>query len=94
MQNSAVSNRKIKQGVVISNKMHKTLIVRVDRKFRHPQYDKIVTARKKYYAHTEQDDFKVGDVVEICETRPISKLKRWRVTKLIKRPMTVQEIMV
>ena len=66
-------------GVVVSDKMQKTVVVKVDRKFRHPQYDKVVERSKKYYAHNEMDNVKVGDRVTIEETRPLSKLKRWRV---------------
>lgn len=72
-------NRKVQKGIVVSNKMQKTVVVKVERTFRHPQYDKVVTRAKKFYAHCEATDLKIGDVVEIVETRPISKLKRWRV---------------
>lgn len=73
------ATRKTKQGVVVSNKMQKTVVVRVDRTVRHPRYDKIITRSKKYYAHDEESCAKEGDVVTIMETRPLSKLKRWRV---------------
>ena len=72
-------NRRTKQGVVVGNKMGKTVIVRVDRTMRHPKYDKVVSRRKKYYAHDESDSLEVGAKVEIIETRPLSKTKRWRV---------------
>lgn len=71
------SNRRIKQGVVVSNKMTKTIVVNVARTMRHPKYEKIVTVNKKYYAHCENPDVKVGDTVRIMESRPLSKLKRW-----------------
>jgi small subunit ribosomal protein S17 len=71
-------NRKVQNGVVVSNKMQNTVVVKVDRTFRHPQYGKVVTRGKKYYAHTETA-LNVGDEVKIMETRPLSKLKRWRV---------------
>ncbi|MBS0622893.1 MAG: 30S ribosomal protein S17 [Verrucomicrobia bacterium] len=71
--------RRKKRGVVVSNKMDKTLVVRVDRTLRHPQYDKVITCAKKYYAHDENNTYHAGDKVEIMETRPLSKLKRWRV---------------
>ena len=71
--------KKTLQGIVVSDKMQKTVVVKVDRKLRHPKYDKVVVRSKKYYAHNEIDDVKVGDEVTIVETRPISKLKRWRV---------------
>jgi small subunit ribosomal protein S17 len=75
------STRKVKQGTVVSNKMEKTVVVRVDRTMRHPQYKKVVTVGKKYYAHYDNPEkpLKEGDVVTIMETRPLSKLKRWRV---------------
>lgn len=75
------SGRKIKQGLVVSNKMQKTVIVRVEKTMRHPQYGKVVTRFKKYHAHYDQPDkpLKEGDKVTIQETRPLSKLKRWRV---------------
>ena len=74
--------RKVKTGVVVSNKMAKTVVVRIERTFRHPKYDKVIRMGKKYYAHDEQSqEFKVGDLVTIVECRPISKLKRWRVVR-------------
>ncbi|MEL7432010.1 MAG: 30S ribosomal protein S17 [Chlamydiota bacterium] len=73
--------RKTLQGEVISNKMAKTAVVKVTRKMRHPRYQKLVESRKKYYAHVETGSCKVGDLVTIVETRPISKLKRWRVVE-------------
>jgi small subunit ribosomal protein S17 len=78
-------NRKVKQGVVVSDKMQNTVVVKVDRKFRHPQYEKVVIRSKKYYAHDESGKVKMGDVVEIKETRPLSKLKRWRVTSVVEK---------
>lgn len=72
-------SRKVKKGVVVSNKMQKTVVVKVERTFSHPKYGKIVTRGKKYYAHNESCDLQVGDEVKIMETRPLSKLKRWRV---------------
>ncbi len=69
-------------GIVVSDKMQKTVVVRVDRKFRHPKYDKILVRSKKYYAHNEVEGVKIGDEVTIVETRPLSKLKRWRVVEV------------
>lgn len=71
-------------GVVSSNKMQKTVVVKVERMIEHPRYKKIVKRFSKFYAHTEIP-LKVGDTVEIEETRPLSKLKRWRVRRVIKR---------
>lgn len=74
--------KKVRTGVVVSNKMAKTAVVRVHRRFRHPQYGKVVESSKKYYAHDEQaETLNVGDIVTIIETRPMSKLKRWRVER-------------
>lgn len=72
------SRRKTQKGVVTSTKMQKTVVVKIERTFLHPQYSKVITRSKKVYAHSEQP-LKVGDVVVIEETRPLSKLKRWRV---------------
>lgn len=71
-------------GVVSSNKMQKTVVVKVERMIEHPRYKKIVKRFSKFYAHSEIP-LKVGDTVEIEETRPLSKLKRWRVRRVIKR---------
>jgi small subunit ribosomal protein S17 len=82
---AARSQRKERSGEVISNKMAKTIVVRVERRFRHPQFKKVVTSYKKFYAHDEKSEAKVGDVVKIEETRPLSKLKRWRLVQVIER---------
>lgn len=79
MEAEVRGNRKVKKGVVVSNKMEKTVVVKVQRTMRHPQYGKIVTRNKKIYAHNDLKPLEVGDVVEVVETRPLSKLKRWRV---------------
>lgn len=71
--------RNVKTGVVVSNKMQKTVVVKVDRTYRHPEYEKVITRAKKYYAHNESSLLNVGDTVKIEETRPLSRLKRWRV---------------
>lgn len=73
------NRRRQKQGVVTSNKMAKTVAVRVERTFRHPVFEKIVTRAKKYYAHVEGLNIEVGQTVVIESCRPLSKLKRWRV---------------
>jgi small subunit ribosomal protein S17 len=78
-------HRKERQGKVIANKMAKTIIVRVERRFPHPQYKKVITAYSKFYAHDEKGEAKVGDLVSIQETRPLSKLKRWRLTQIVER---------
>jgi small subunit ribosomal protein S17 len=73
------NRRKVRKGVVVSNKMQKTVVVRVDRTIRHPRYEKVIIRSKKYYAHDETNSARIGDVVTIMETRPLSKLKCWRV---------------
>jgi small subunit ribosomal protein S17 len=73
--------KRILQGVVVSDKQEKTVVVKVERRFTHPLLKKTVRRTKNYHAHDEAGDFKVGDVVSIEETRPISKLKRWIVVK-------------
>lgn len=79
MQQEQRGSRKIKKGIVVSNKMEKTVVVKVERTIRHPKYGKVVTRGKKYYAHNESAPLQIGDEVQIMETRPLSKLKRWRV---------------
>lgn len=79
MEDAERGNRRTKKGVVVSNKMQKTLVVKVERTFRHPQYGKVITRGKKYYAHYEGEPKQIGDEVTIKETRPLSKLKRWLV---------------
>lgn len=75
--------RKIKEGVVVSNKMNKTVVVRVERTLRHPLFEKVIMRSKKYYAHNDKEELNVGEKVRIIETRPLSKLKRWRVMEKI-----------
>jgi len=75
--------RKSRVGIVVSDKMDKTIVVAIVRKSTHPLYGKTVTLTKKYKAHDEENVAKVGDKVEITETRPISKDKRWRLVEVI-----------
>ena len=84
-QAAARARRKERVGEVISNKMTKTIIVRVERRFPHPRFKKVVTGYKKFYAHDEQSQAKVGDRVRIEETRPMSKTKRWRLVQVVER---------
>jgi small subunit ribosomal protein S17 len=90
----ARGNRKQRVGEVISNRMTKTIIVRVERRFPHPKYKKVVTGYKKLYAHDEQGDAKVGDRVRIEETRPLSKLKRWRLVEVVQRTTGIAPVAV
>lgn len=73
--------RREKIGVVSSDKMDKTVVVKVERTYRHPVYEKVITRFKKYYAHDESDSIKSGDKVLIKECRPYSKMKKWLVVK-------------
>jgi len=77
--------KRMLQGIVVSDKQDKTVVVRVERRFTHPVLKKTVRSSKKYYAHDESNEFSVGDVVWIEEHRPISKLKRWAVARGEKR---------
>jgi small subunit ribosomal protein S17 len=78
-------NRKERIGEVLSSKMAKTIIVRVQRRFPHPQFKKVVTTYKKLYAHDEKSEARAGDRVRIEETRPLSKTKRWRLVEIVQR---------
>jgi small subunit ribosomal protein S17 len=71
--------KRILEGVVVSDKMDKTIVVKVERRVQHPIYKKFIRRSKKYHAHDEANEFKPGDTVRIEETRPISKTKAWRV---------------
>jgi len=76
-------NRREVIGVVISNKMKNTVTVQVSRKLRHPKYQKVIERSKKYYAHDETNQLSIGQKVKLVETRPLSKLKRWRVIEAL-----------
>ena len=76
--------RKERMGVVVSDKMDKTITVRVDRAAHHPVYNKMVKQSKKYKVHDEKNTAKMGDIVRISETRPLSKTKRWRLVEVVK----------
>jgi small subunit ribosomal protein S17 len=79
------NSRKTRTGVVVSDKMDKTVVVVVERRYAHPLYGKQVTRSKKYHAHDENNEYNVGDTVRIMETRPLSKQKRWRVIEVVER---------
>ena len=78
-----------KVGQVVSTKMSKTIVVEVSRRVPHPLYKRIIGKRKKFYAHDEEGRAKLGDVVRIIECRPLSKLKRWRLTEVIRKAVQV-----
>ncbi len=77
--------RKVRSGEVVSTAMDKTIVVQIERIMRHPLYKKIIRRTNKLFAHDEENTCKVGDVVEVMETRPLSKRKRWRLVKVLKR---------
>ena len=81
MMNSG--NKKRLTGKVLDSKMQNTAIVEISRRFSHPLYKKYITKTKKYYAHDPKNDCKVGDIVNIIESKPMSKLKRWRVLSVV-----------
>jgi small subunit ribosomal protein S17 len=84
-----IGHKNEKVGEVISTKMAKTIVVEVTRRVAHPVYKRIVTQRKKFYAHDEQESAKIGDVVRIIECRPLSRLKRWQLGDVIRRVVQV-----
>src|SRR2546423_10893506 len=88
----ARGNRKERIGEVISNKMAKTITVRVERRFIHPRFRKVVTGYKKFYAHDEKSEAKVGDRVRIEETKPLSKTKRWRLVEVVEKSAGVAPV--
>ena len=77
------AKRKARQGVVVSDKMDKTIVVQVTRRIRHPVYGKEMLSSRKFHAHDEKNEAKTGDTVRIVETRPLSKLKRWRLVEVL-----------
>jgi len=85
-------HRKERVGNVVSDKMNKTIVVRVERRFRHPRFKKVVTAYSKFYAHDEKNEAKVGDRVRIQETRPLSKTKSWRLVEIVERNQEVAKV--
>ena len=89
---AARGKRKERVGEVISNKMTKTITVRVQCRFPHPRYKKVITGYKKLYAHDEKSEAKVGDRVRIEETRPLSKLKRWRLVEVVEKSSGVAQV--
>jgi len=76
-------HRKERVGEVVSDRMTKTIVVRLERRFRHPQFKKVVTSFKKLYAHDEKEEASIGDLVRIQETRPLSKTKCWRLVEIL-----------
>jgi small subunit ribosomal protein S17 len=87
--NDQVKNKRVEVGRVVSDKMTNTVTVLVERRVKHPLYGKVITRTAKYHAHVESGVAKEGDLVEIEETRPISKTKTWRVTKVLEQGVSV-----
>jgi small subunit ribosomal protein S17 len=83
--NTERNARKIREGLVVSNKMNQTAVIAVVERVRHAKYDKFVLRTKKLYAHDEANDVNVGDRVRVMEVRPMSKLKRWRIVQILER---------
>jgi small subunit ribosomal protein S17 len=79
------NKRKTREGTVVSNRMSKTIVVAVERRFQHPRYVKIIRRTSKLYAHDEKNQCQIGDKVKVIETRPLSKLKRWRLVKVLEK---------
>lgn len=79
------NNRKVLRGVVVSDKMTKTRVISVDHVISHKVYDKTLRRNRKFYAHDEANESKAGDLVEIVSTRPLSALKRWRVSRIVEK---------
>jgi small subunit ribosomal protein S17 len=83
------ANRQEKVGQVVSTKMAKTIVVQVTRRVPHPVYKRVITKRNKFYAHDEKAQAKIGDIVKIVESRPISKLKRWTLEEVVRQAVQV-----
>jgi len=90
----AAGRRKELIGYVVSNRMNKTIVVEVVRRKAHPLYSRVISKAKKFYAHDEKNEAHVGDVVRLEETRPLSKLKRWRLKEIVRKTALVPEVAV
>jgi small subunit ribosomal protein S17 len=88
----AAGRRKEVIGNVVSNRMHKTIVVQVVRKKSHPLYTRVISKAKKFYAHDAKNEAHVGDVVKLEETRPLSKLKRWKLKEIVRKTALVPEV--
>ncbi len=93
-ESKAAGRKNEKVGEVVSTRMDKTIVVVVTRRVPHPLYKRVVTRKKKFYAHDEQNEARVGDIVRVVESRPLSRLKRWRLSEIIRRApqVAVEEI--
>lgn len=81
----ATGRKVVRVGEVVSDKMEKTIVVKVERQFKHPLYKKIIRRHKKYKVHDEKNECKTGDIVQIIESRPLSKQKRWTLNSIVKK---------
>jgi small subunit ribosomal protein S17 len=81
-------------GEVVSDKMEKTIVVEVARRVRHPRYNKVITKYRKFYAHDEKGEARLGDRVRIVESRPLSKLKRWTLAEVVEKSRQVEKVEV
>ena len=83
MSEAVQSRQRVREGIVLSDKMQKTIVVEITRLIEHPQFKKVVKSKVKYAVHDEKNEAKIGDKVRIIETRPLSKRKRWRLVKVL-----------
>ena len=93
-QATVESKKREMVGEVVSDKMDKTIVVEVARRVRHPRYQKVMTLYKKFYAHDEKSEAGVGDKVRIVESRPLSKLKRWRLAGVLEKATKIEKVEV
>ena len=91
-ETQAAGRRKELIGNVVSNRMNKTIVVQVVRRRAHPLYSRVISKAKKFYAHDEHNEAHIGDVVRLEETRPLSKLKRWRLKEVLRKTALVPEV--
>lgn len=91
MENSSRKNKKIRQGTVVGNAMDKTAVILIERLVKHPVYKKTVKFSKKFHCHDEKNECKIGENVQIIECKPISKLKRWRLFKIISKNLKKEQ---
>lgn len=94
LDRNGLQKRKIAVGTVVSNKMQKTIVVKVDRRVRDPLYRKYLTKSRRFKAHDEKNEAKIGDLVTIVETRPLSRDKRWALQSIVRRAGLAQELKV
>ena len=91
-ETQAAGRRKEVIGNVVSNRMNKTIVVQVVRRKSHPLYSRVISKAKKFYAHDEKNEAHIGDVVRLEETRPLSKLKRWKLKEIVRKTALVPEV--